>query len=423
MNFIPLTEEDKRAMLSAVGAASVNELIQKAGLAPLLNRPLDLPQPMSELELASHMKALSEKNKLLRVFRGGGAYNHYIPSAVNHLLLRGEFYTAYTPYQPEVSQGTLQAIYEFQTLICLLTGMDAANAGLYETGSALAEAFFLSRSETGRREAFIANPLNPEYEKTLRTYAKSCGFRIGKKISEKTACAIVQNPNYFGCIERVDEFAEAAHAAGALLVVAVSDPTSLALLKPPGDYGADIVVGELQAFGNGLNFGGPYGAFMAVRSEHVKKMPGRLAGMTVDSRGQRGFILTLQAREQHIRRERATSNICTNHALNTLAATIYLALLGKSGLQRVAALSFKRAHELQSRLASLGFALLHDKPFYNEFAASTPVSPKKLNKALLKKGMLGGIPLGRREWLLCATETTTSADIDEFVAVVEKAVA
>ncbi|MEM4389097.1 MAG: aminomethyl-transferring glycine dehydrogenase subunit GcvPA [Candidatus Micrarchaeia archaeon] len=423
MNFIPLTEEDKRAMLAAIGVASVEELIERAALAPRLNRPLNLPQPMSEMELADHMQRLSEKNRLLRIFRGAGAYNHYIPSVVNHLLLRGEFYTAYTPYQPEVSQGTLQAIYEFQTLVCLLTSMDVANAGLYETGSALAEAFFLSRSQTGRREVFVANPLNPEYEKTLRTYARSCGFRIGKGISEKTACAIVQNPNYFGCIEKVDEFAEAAHAAGALLVVAVSDPTSLALLKPPGECGADIVVGDLQAFGNSLSFGGPYGAFMAVRNEHVKKMPGRLVGMTVDTRGQKGFILTLQAREQHIRREKATSNICTNHALNTLAATIYLALMGRSGLRRVAALSFKRAHELQQKLAPLGFALLHDKPFYNEFAVSTPISAKKLNRALLKKDILGGLPLGRRGWLLCATEMTTGEDIEEFVAVVGKAIA
>jgi len=422
MNFIPLTEEDKRAMLSVIGASGMEALVQKAGLAPLLNRPLNLPQPLSELELAAHLKELSEKNRPLRIFRGAGAYSHYIPAAMNHILLRGEFYTAYTPYQPEVSQGVLQATYEFQTLICLLTGMDAANAGLYETGSALAEAFFLSRSETGRGEAFIANPLNPEYERTLRTYARSCGFRLGKTISEKTACVIVQNPNYFGCIERLEEFRERASAVGALLVVAVSDPTSLALLKPPGDYGADIVVGELQAFGNGLSFGGPYGAFMAVRDEHVKKLPGRLVGMTIDSRGGRGFILTLQAREQHIRRERATSNICTNHALNTLAATIYLALLGRSGLRRVAALSFRRAHSLQGKLAALGFSLIHDKPFYNEFAVKCPAPAKKLNRALLKRGILGGVPLGRRGWLLCATEMTAGADIEEFVAVVEKAI-
>lgn len=417
MNFIPVTEEEKKQMLSAIGVASVDDLV--ASMKPKIGRPLNLPAPMSELELAEHMKKMSEKNNVLRYFRGSGAYNHYVPAAVKHLMMRGEFFTAYTPYQPEISQGTLQAIYEFQTLMCQLTGMDAANASMYDCATALAEAAMLSRTVNSRSEIVVAGEMNPLYYSTLKTYADAFNFKITEKIGEQTACVMVQNPDYYGNIVDLAKHEKEAHAAGALLVVAVSDPTSLALIKPPSEYNADVVVGELQSFGNALNFGGPGGGFMAVKNDYVKKIPGRLSGMSVDTRGQRAFVLTLQAREQHIKRERATSNICTNQGLNSLAAAISLSLLGASGLRKVASLSYKRAHELQARLSEIGFRLENTRPFYNEFLVTTPVEVKKLNDALLKNNMLGGIEISNSKWLLCCTEMNSEQDVQEFVRVVK----
>lgn len=416
VDFIPLTEKDRKEMLSAVGVSSVGELF--SGVEPRLSRVLNVEGGLSECELSARLKELSDSNCVFKCFRGGGAYNHYVPSALNHLLLRGEFYTAYTPYQPEISQGTLQAIYEFQTFVCLLTGMDVANASMYEAGSACAEAINLACAETGKKKVVFGSKLNPQYEETIKTYSAACGFEVVEEISEGVACVLVQNPNFFGCVEDLSAWSAKAKAVGALLVVCVGDASSLALLKPPGESGADVVVGDLQAFGNGLSFGGPYGAFMAVRKELVKRIPGRLVGKTVDLDGKEGFILTLQAREQHIRREKASSNICSNQSLNALAATIYLALMGSVGLKNVASASFARAHLLQKKLGELGFQLVRDVPFYNEFLVRSPVEVKKLNGALAAKGIIGGLALGEREWLLACTELNSEKEIEEFVELV-----
>ncbi|MFH1520703.1 MAG: aminomethyl-transferring glycine dehydrogenase subunit GcvPA [Candidatus Micrarchaeota archaeon] len=419
MNFIPQTDDDRKQMLARIGVSSLDELV--AAMKPKLGRELNLPKALSELELTKHVKFLADKNVILKNFRGAGAYHHYIPSAVNHMLLRGEFFTAYTPYQPEVSQGTLQAIYEFQTMISQLTGMDAANASMYDCATAIAEAAILSRAANGRKEIVLVGEINPQYKTTLETYAKAGDFGIKygtNDISQETSCVVVQNPDYHGSVQDLSELEKKTHAAGALFVVVISDPTSLAVLKPPGEFNADVVVGELQAFGNPMSFGGPTGGFMAVKTEFVKKIPGRLCGMSVDTRGQKAFILTLQAREQHIKRERATSNICSNQGLNALAAVIYLSLLGSTGLRQVAGLSCKQAHELQRQLIGIGFAP-ENQQFYNEFVVTSPVDVKKLNDTLLENGFLGGVDLGNNRWLLCCTEMLSQDDLTEFLNVVK----
>ena len=362
---------------------------------------------------------IAEKNSVLKSFRGAGCYDHYVPRAVNHLLLRGEFYTAYTPYQPEVSQGTLQAIYEFQTMVCALTGMEVANASMYDGASAVAESILLAKGETNRNNIYI-HGINLECEQVVRTYGEANGFEISNSIDQNTACILLQNPTFSGNVENVKEWAEKAHRVGALLIVYVSDPTCLAILEAPGTLGADVVVGELQSFGNSMSFGGPWGGFLAVTKTYMKKIPGRLCGRTVDTRGNEGFVLTLQAREQHIRREKATSNICTNQALNALAATIYLSLLGGKGLRNVALLSYKRAHTLQEKLSKIGFGLVNKKPFYNEFTVKSPVQIKKLNEHLALHGFLGGLEVGESHWLLACTEKNSEEDIDRFVSVVEE---
>ncbi|MDQ3807505.1 MAG: aminomethyl-transferring glycine dehydrogenase subunit GcvPA, partial [Thermoproteota archaeon] len=330
MDYIPVTEKDTKEMLNIVGVTSINDLVNE--FIPAFRGKLNLPQPKSELELVRHIRDLAHTNKILRCFIGAGAYNHYIPSAVGHLLARGDLFTGYTPYQAEMSQGTLQAIYEFQSFICLLTGMDVANASLYEGASALAEAALLSSSYTGRDSIFVKEGLHPQYLEVLQTYCEGAELTLTDKIDNNTACVIAQNPDFYGTVENLHYLAEQAHRVGALFTTCAVEPTSLAILEPPGRYGADIVVGEGQSFGIPLSFGGPYLGFIAVKDFLLKKLPGRICGMTTDSRGNRGFVLTFQAREQHIRRERATSNITTNHALMALAATIYLALMGRSGL-------------------------------------------------------------------------------------------
>lgn len=421
VDYIPITSSDEKEMLSLLGLKNIDELF--AHVPAKLNRELALGDPLSEMEVKQKLQELSEKNKVLKYFRGAGSYWHYVPSAINHVILRGEFFTAYTPYQPEISQGTLQAIYEFQTLICSLTGMDVANASMYDAATAAAEAMLLSRSENERSEIVISTPLNPQYLEVLNTYAASCGFTIHHgvdKITDKTSCVIVQQPNYHGSIEDLKQFAESVHAKGAMLAVIIGDPTSLAIVEPPGTFGADIVVGDLQCFGNGMNFGGPTGGFMAVKKQFIKRIPGRLCGMTNDERGNTGFILTLQAREQHIRREKATSNICTNQALNALTATIYLALLGKSGLKNVAMKSYENAHKLQKLLETIGYKLVDSsKPFYNEFLVETTVPVKTLNAKLQDNGFLGGLEVAENKWLLCCTEMLNEKNIDKFVEIVE----
>jgi len=418
MDYIPATENDKKEMLMQIGATSINDLM--ADLKPQISEDLAFTDPMSELELASHMKKLSQKNKILKYFIGAGAYNHYVPSAIYHLLMRGEFLTGYTPYQAEMNQGTLQAIYEFQSFICLLTGMDVANASLYDGSSALAEAVLMSASYNGRNGIFVNDGLNPQYEQVLKTYCEGADLKIVDVIDEKTACVVVQNPDFYGNLENFQYLSDRAHQFGALFVTCVVEPTSLAIVEPPGNYGADIVVGEGQSFGIPINFGGPYLGFLAVRAPLLKKIPGRVCGMTTDLHGKKGFVLTLQAREQHIRRERATSNITTNVELMAIASTIYLALMGRDGLKSVANLCYSRAHLLQENLASTGFKPLNSKPFYNEFIMKAPLkSSEKILSTLLKKGIVGGLNLGNDNILICCTEMNTFEDIALYISIIK----
>ena len=419
MNYSPITENDKEEMLKRIGVRSINDLIMD--LKPSLNEKLDLSKPMSELELVEHLRNISQKNKIMKYFIGAGAYYHYIPSAVNHLLMRGEFLTGYTPYQAEMNQGTLHTMYEFQSFICLLTGMDIANASLYEGSSALAEAVLLSSSYNGRNCIFIKEGLNPQYLEVLKTYCEGADLKIVNEIDDNTACVIAQNPDFYGNIENLQYVAEQAHKAGALFITCIVEPTSLAILEPPGNYGADIVVGEGQSFGIPVNFGGPYLGFMAVKSFLLKKIPGRICGMTTDSKGNKGFVLTFQAREQHIRRERATSNITTNVALMAIASTIYLALMGRKGLINVAKLSYSRAHLLQNKLKSIGFEDLNKKPFYNEFYMKVPSgSLENISSNLLKNGIHGGLDLDEDKILICCTELNTVQDIESYVSIVSE---
>ncbi len=417
MNYIPITEKDEKEMLSLLGLKSIDELF--ANVPAKLGRELALDEPLSEQEVRKKLQELSDKNKVLKYFRGAGSYWHYVPSAVNHIILRGEFFTAYTPYQPEVSQGTLQAIYEFQTLICSLTAMDVANASMYDSASAAAEAMLLARSENGKNEVVIANEINPQYTETLKTYANACGFVISNELNERTSCVFIQQPNYHGSIEDLRTFVANARAKGAMVCVIVGEPTSLAIIEPPGSFDVDIVVGDLQCLGNGMNFGGPTGGFMAVKKNLIKRIPGRLCGLTTDTRGNQGFTLTLQAREQHIRREKATSNICTNQALNALVSTIYLSLLGKTGLQNVAIRSYNNAHRLCKKLEAVGFKLLNNGPFYNEFLMETPAPVETLNSRLQEAGILGGLEIDKNKWILCTTEMLDEKDIEKFVEIIK----
>jgi glycine dehydrogenase subunit 1 len=423
MDYIPVTEKDKESMLKKIGVQSIHELTRD--LMPPFQQKLDLFEPLSELELVQHMKDLSQKNTIMKYFIGAGSYNHYIPSAINHLIARGEFLTGYTPYQAEMNQGTLQTMYEFQSFICLLTGMDVANGSLYEGSSALAEAVLLSSSyhNSTRKSVFVKSGLNPQYLKVLRTYCEAADLKIENEINEKTACVIAQNPDFFGNIEDLQYISEQAHKVGALFVTCVVEPTSLAILKPPGEYGADIVVGECQSFGIPINFGGPYIGFLAVKDFLLKKIPGRICGMTADSKGNKGFVLTFQAREQHIRRERATSNITTNVALNAIASTIYLSLMGRKGLVNVARLSYKRAHLLQNKLKSTGFKSLNERPFYDEFIMKAPPgSLETISSNLLKNRILGGLKLEEDKILICCTEMNTVEDIEFFSSIVKETI-
>ena len=414
MNFIPHTKDDIAKMVSAVGCSSVEELMSQ--FKPRLEK-LNLSNPMSEMELFSYISNLAEKNITPEYFVGGGSYDHYITAVIGHLVSRGEFLTSYTPYQPEVSQGMLQALYEFQSYICLLTGMDVSNASLYDGASALAESALLSSSYTKRNGVFVEEGLNPIYLDVLKTYCEGVELEITNEINEKTACVISQNPDFFGNIKNPQGLIEKAHQNNSLFISCISDPTSLAVLKSPGDFGADIVVGEGQSFGIPKSFGGPYLGFMAVKQFLVKKMPGRIVGITTDEKGNKGFVLTLQAREQYIRRERATSNITTNQTLLALTATIYLALLGKTGLQNVAKSSFQRAHVLQEKLKKIGFESLNTNPFYNEFLVKSPKPTEKMISDLLENNIFGGLELGDDKLLICCTEKNSLQDIDSYVSV------
>ncbi len=413
-------------MLEAIGVGTVEDLF--LDIPAGLRRPvLKLPTALSEMELMAGLRVMAESNSDLdhyACFLGAGAYHHFVPSLVGQLVSRAEFYTAYTPYQAEVSQGTLQSMFEFQSLVCDLTGMDVANASHYDGAAALAEAALMAVRITGRERVAVAASVHPEYRAVLETYARALGLTVetvpALPPQDLTGCAclIVQQPNYFGHLEQVDALAELAHDAGTLLVVSV-DPISLGMLKPPGDYGADIVVGEGQPLGLPVGFGGPYLGLFACRQVHVRQMPGRIIGETVDGRGQRGYVLTLQAREQHIRRERATSNICTNQALAALTATVYLAAMGRQGLTQVAGLCYHKAHYAAGRIAQLpGFSLAFSEPFFKEFAVRCPAPPADLNRRLLEKRIIGGLDISdivEGGWLLCVTEMNTRQQIDRLI--------
>ncbi len=436
--YLPLTPEDRAEMLATVGFPSFEAMIAHIPSA-LRVGALDLPKGLGEFDVQARMQDLAARNVPLssRAFLGAGVYQRFVPAAVDALLSRAEFYTAYTPYQPEVSQGTLQYTYEYQSLICALTGMDVSNASLYDGSTATAEAAFMAMRVTGRQEVLVAGSLHPEYAEVLRTYARGpeCTVRtlalkdgrldpaaLAREVSDKTACVIVQSPNFLGLIEDMPALGEATHAVGALLV-AVVDPVSLAVLAPPGDYGADIAIGDGQSVGNLPAFGGPHVGFLACRSAYFRQLPGRIVGATVDAKGERAYTLTLQTREQHIRREKATSNICTNQALCALAVTVYLSLAGPAGLQDVAEVSATRAHDLARRIAEVpGFSLAFDGPFLNEFAVKSPIPVARLLEGLEARGLMGGVALARwfpelgEAFLIAVTEVNDPAALDALVA-------
>lgn len=438
MRYIGNTDEDREQMLKEIGYPDIESLFKAVPDSVHLKTKLNIPEAQSEMELVNNMKSLSKENLNTddyACFLGAGAYDHFIPSPIDQLISRQEFYTAYTPYQPEISQGTLQAIFEYQTMICEITGLPVANASMYDGATALTEAAIMACDATKRNEILIASSVHPESRQVLDTYAKfrdmtvvEIAYNNGQvdledlksKINKNTAAVIVQSPNFFGIIEDVEAVAEITHENKSLLVVS-ADPISLAVLKSPGEMGADIAVGEGQSLGNPLNFGGPYLGFMAVTDKLMRKMPGRIVGQTTDEQGNRGFVLTLQTREQHIRREKATSNICSNQALNALQATIYLTLMGKEGLKKVAELCFSKSHYAYDQLIATGkFSPVFTAPFFKEFAVQSTEEISNLNDRLLEGGFIGGYDLGKKYpeyknvWLVAVTEKRTKQEIDEF---------
>lgn len=441
--YLPHTDAERKEMLKTIGVSSFEELVKHIP-EKLRAKALNLRSGMSEQDLAKEVQAISNRNmpaSRQASFLGGGSYRRYVPAIVGNILSRGEFSTAYTPYQPEVSQGTLQAIYEFQTAICLLTGMEVANASMYDGPTALAEACLMSSRLTNKEKIVIASSVNPEYREVSRTYCQSCGLEYQEAslsggaadlaklpIDDKTSCVVVQYPNYFGCLEDLDAIAQKVHAAGAHLVV-VSEPISLGLLTAPGDFGADIVVGDAQPCGNSLSFGGPSAGYMATKKEFIRQLPGRLCGVTVDNRGQRAFTLTLQTREQHIRRAKATSNICTNQALNALAMLVYIVSVGPVGLKELANISMQRAHSLQERLTAIdGIEAPFAQPFFNEFVIKTNHPAAEVLDELKAQGILGGIDLSffypelKNHLLVCTTEMNGPDDLDRYVSAMESIV-
>lgn len=442
-SYLPHTPADRRAMLDAIGVQEVMDLFVDIPKELLLDRPLDLPKAMSEPELAKYFSLLSKQNANLKeyaCFLGAGAYDHYIPSTVDHVLRRSEFYTAYTQYQPEISQGYLQALWEYQSMICEITGMPVANASMYDGATAMAEAAIMACASTNRKQIVVAKSVHPHYRELLSTYAIDFGFEVQEigyiegltaiaeleaVISKQTAVVILQNPNFFGSVEDLQAFAELTHQHGALFV-AVVDPISLAVLEAPGKLGADIVVGEGQPLGMATAFGGPYLGFFATTDKLMRKLPGRIVGQTVDTEGKRGFVLTIQAREQHIRREKATSNICSNEALCALAASVYLATVGKQGYQTIAMQSLQKAHYLEQQLVERGLAeKVFSAPFFKEFVIKCNKPIAQINQALFTKNIIGGLDLEKYYpelkncMLVCVTENRTKAEIDALIAAME----
>jgi glycine dehydrogenase subunit 1 len=440
--YVSTTDQERREMLDAIGVEHLDDLFRDIP-ASLYKPALDVPSGLSELEAWAHLRQLSEQNLDLDhypSFLGAGAYRHFVPAVIGHLISRGEFLSSYTPYQPEVSQGTLQAIYEWQSLVCELTGMDVSNASVYDAATGLGEAARMACTLTRRKKVLVADTVNPLYVDVLRTYTTGPGVEVipvsgwrregdrlhraadlAGAVDESVACLIVQQPNFLGWLEQVDGLAERLQAAGALLVVA-ADPATLGLLRPPGAYGAGIVVAEGKWTGGPMDFGGPLVGMFACKQEYVRQMPGRVVGATVDGAGRRGFVLTLTTREQHIRREKATSNICTSEALIALCTSIYLCHLGKQGLREVAELSLQKSHYAAGQIAALpGFGVASTAPYVKEFVVTCPRPAAEINRTLLDRGIIGGFDLGRYApdladcLLLCCTEMTTRAEIDRLV--------
>jgi glycine dehydrogenase subunit 1 len=446
MRYLPLTDVDRRDMLARIGAKSVDELFRDVPQSARLGAKVaGLPDHQGELEVERAFQAFAARNVSPAVapfFIGAGAYRHHVPATVDYMIQRGEFLTSYTPYQPEITQGTLQYLFEFQTQVTLLTGMEVANASMYDGSTGAAEAVLMANRVTRRHKALISGGLHPHYRGVIQTAARWEGFdaKVGKAdvdghedliagIDKETSCVVVQNPSFFGHVRDFGKLAEACHAAGALLIVVVTEVVSLGLIKPPGEVGADIVVCEGQSIGNGLGFGGPYVGLFATKEKYMRQMPGRLVGETVDADGKRGFVLTLSTREQHIRREKATSNICTNAGLCALAFTVHLTLLGEAGLRRLAELNHAKASQLADLLAAVpGVTVLNDS-FFNEFTVRLPKAAAPVVEALAAKRILAGVPVSRlipddpavaNLLLLAATETATDAGMAPLVAALKE---
>jgi glycine dehydrogenase subunit 1 len=443
MRYLPLNETDRAAMLDKIGVPNIDALFEDVPKAARLEGLIDLPKHQSEAGVERYFAGLSAKSIAagsLPFFCGAGAYRHHIPASVDHLIQRSEFLTAYTPYQPEISQGTLQTLFEFQTQVALLTGMDVANASMYDGSTACAEAVVMAKRVTRKNKAVLAPGLHPHYAAATQTLASTLDINIDERIcrpgrdnhvidhiDDNTACVVVQSPNVFGEIIDLAPIAEKAHAHKALLIAVFTEPVALAAITPPGHQGADIVVGEGQGLGVGLNFGGPHVGLFACRQKLVRQMPGRVCGETVDANGERGFVLTLSTREQHIRREKATSNICTNSGLCCLAFTIHMTLLGDAGLQRMAALNHENACNLADRLSAIDGAELVNETFFNEFTLKLNKPAVDVVDALVEKGVIGGVALSRLTGgadegllLICATETNLDEDIAAYEAALKE---
>lgn len=443
MRYLPKSPSERQEMLAAIGKKSIEELFSSIPEKYRLRDALKIPGPYSEAEVIQYFKERAAENAAgYTSFLGAGVYNHLRSVVTDTIIQRGEFLTSYTPYQAEISQGTLQAIFEFQTLMCQLTGQDVANASMYDGSTATTEAVLMAERLTGRRRMLVARSVHPEYRDVLKTYAKNSGLRIEEipfaasgtvdvkalhaALKDDVAAVVVQSPNFFGAIETYAPLAEAAHAAGAMFVVAIAEGVSLGLLRPPAE--ADIVAMEAQSFGLPPSYGGPFAGVIATREKYVRQMPGRLAGQTTDSEGRRGFVLTLATREQHIRREKATSNICTNQALCALAATVHLTLLGKEGLREMAEQNFSKAQFALGELLKIpGVRRTFDAPFFNEFTVELPRSVKIVNSHLLREKIVGPLALGTpypeltKHALVCVTETTPRAEIERFAGAVKRA--
>jgi glycine dehydrogenase subunit 1 len=443
MRYLPKSSAERQEMLSAIGTGSIDELFSSIPERFRLREALKLPGPLSEAEIIQYFSdRAGENSRGFTGFRGAGVYNHLRSVVTDAIIQRGEFLTSYTPYQAEISQGTLQAIFEFQTLMCQLTGQEVANASMWDGSTATTESVLMAERITGRRRVLAAHSLHPEYRDVLRTYAKNSGLQVEElpfsrsgtldeqalrsSISDDVAAVLVQSPNFLGCVETVPALSEIAHSAGALLVVAVTEGVSLGALRPPTE--ADIVAMEGQSFGLPPSYGGPFVGVIASREKFVRQMPGRLAGQTNDLEGRRGFVLTLATREQHIRREKATSNICTNQALCALAATVHLTLLGKEGLREMAQQNLSKARFALAELSKIpGVRRAFDAPFFNEFTLELPRSVKLVNAELLREKIIGPLVLGTsypeltKHALVCVTETTTRADIEKLAAALKRA--